>query len=124
MCLVSTSRVGFQGLGSLDITVKSATSLGRVLAPTWAMVGGVKGWGGYEVLSIEQYTQRYYDLLRERFRQNGQAFLDILAQEQTCILCYCRPNVFCHRHLAVDILERIAQRYAIPFVRGGEVSAT
>ncbi|HLY25954.1 MAG TPA: hypothetical protein VKQ72_06420 [Aggregatilineales bacterium] len=122
MCVVYTSRVGYRGPGGLDITVKSATVAGRILAPEWAMVGGVKGWGGYAKLSVEEYTRQFYDLLRSRFRQDSQAFLSLLNHEQLVTLCYCRPDVFCHRHLVVDILGKIAQARGLPFIRGGELA--
>src|SRR5260221_1877531 len=120
MCIVYTSRIGQANGSALDITVKSATGLGKVLAPTWELVGGVKGWKGYTQLSPEQYTERYYELLRARFRANSAAFLEILEREEIALACYCRQGVFCHRHLAVDILEKIAQSRGLPFVRGGE----
>ena len=51
-----TSRIGYRGECGLDITVKSATGLGRLLAPTWAMVGGVKDWQHYKALTPEEYA--------------------------------------------------------------------
>ncbi len=123
MVTVSTSRMGYTGAGGLDITVKSAVGLGKLLAPTWALVGGIKRWSRYPVLTPEAYTQRYYDLLRTRYQADTQSFLELLSQEQVVLLCYCPTGTFCHRHLAVDILEKIAQAKGIPFIRGGEVAA-
>lgn len=99
MVTVFTSRIGYSGSGALDTTVKSATGLGRVLAPTWALVGGLKGWCGYEALIPQAYTARYYALLRARYQTNRQPFLAILQQEQVVLLCYCRAHTFCHRHI-------------------------
>lgn len=121
MCVVYTSRIGFLGSGSLDITVKSGAGLGCALAPSWALVGGVKGWKGYEALSEQEYAARYYDLLRTRYRRDSRPFLEILREEQICLLCYCRPEAFCHRHLAVEILGKIAQASGLPFTPGGEL---
>jgi hypothetical protein len=36
-------------------------------------------------------------------------------------LCFCRAGTFCHRHLAVTVLEKIAQARGLPFMRGGEL---
>src|SRR2546423_4241366 len=120
MGTVFTSRIGYSGPDGLDTTVKSGAGLGTVLAPTWALVGGIKRWRGYEVLTPDDYTERYYDLLRARYLADQQPFLDILTQERVVMLCYC-ANTFCHRHLAADILDKIAQAKGIPFVRGGEI---
>src|SRR5258708_38983906 len=97
-----TSRIGYQGPDGLDITVKSATGIGRLLAPTWAMVGGVKHWNRYKTLTSEEYTALYYELLRNRFRADRQPFLDLVQREYLVLLCFCPVGAFCHRHLAVD----------------------
>ncbi len=118
---VATSRIGYSGAGGLNTTVKSATGLGLALAPTWELVGGIKRWADFARLTPNAYTERYYALLRARYQTNKQPFLDILAQETVVLLCYCRADTFCHRHLTVDILEKIAQANGIPFIRGGEL---
>src|SRR5258706_10083831 len=100
-----TSRIGYRGSDGQDITVKSATGIGKLLTPTWAMVGGVKHWKQYKALTPEDYTALYYDLLRSRFREDRQPFLDLIQRDQLVLLCFCPAGTFCHRHLAVDILE-------------------
>jgi hypothetical protein len=100
----------------LDTTVKSGAGLGKILAPTWDIVMGVKD--GH--ITPEQYTGRYLELLRQRFRRNKQEFLEILQHDQVTLLCYCRPGDFCHRHLAVDVLEKISARHGITCECGGE----
>src|SRR5258708_14303563 len=99
-----TSRIGYRGSDGQDITVKSATGIGRLLAPTWAMVGGVKHWQGYKALTPAQYTTLYYDLLRSRFRADRPSFLDLVQRERLVLLCFCPAGAFCHRHLAVNLL--------------------
>jgi hypothetical protein len=100
----------------LDTTVKSGTGLGKILAPTWHIVMGVKQ--GH--ITPEEYTERYLELLRQRFRRNKQEFLEILEYDQVTLLCYCRPGDFCHRHLAVDVLVKIAKHLGIECDMGGE----
>jgi hypothetical protein len=105
----------------LDITVKSGTGLGKLLAPTWDMVLGIKQGR----LSEVNYTGQYLDLLRHRYRQDRSGFIHILTPEDTVAIklaCYCKPHMFCHRYLAVEVLEKIAQAHGIPFEYGGEVS--
>jgi hypothetical protein len=124
MGTVYTSRIGYRGDAGLDITVKSAKGIGEILAPTWALVGGYKHWQGYTALTNEQYTNLYLDLLRSRYRTNEQAFIQLIQRPQLVLLCYCRSGVFCHRHLALDVLEKIANAKGLPFTRGGELSIT
>lgn len=130
MGVVFTSRISYRGPERLDITVKSGTGLGRILAPTWDMVLGVKaGYGdqrwqekAVQPMTETAYTERYYALLRKRYRENPDGFIELLRRDRVVLCCYCRADAFCHRHLAVDILEKIAQAKGIPFIRGGELS--
>jgi hypothetical protein len=121
MTTLFTSRIGYRGEDGLDITVKSATDFGRILAPTWRMVGGVKHWKQYKTLTTEEYRDLYYALLRSRFRADKQPFLDLLQRERLVLLCFCPAGAFCHRHLAVDILEKIATANRLTVTRGGEL---
>lgn len=103
----------------LDITVKSGQGVGRLLAPTWDMVLRLKRG----VLSQDAYQQSYLQLLRERFRQDRAGFLAILTPANADALhigCYCAPHTFCHRYLAVEVLDKIAQAHNIPFTYAGE----
>lgn len=115
--VVYTSRINYAGNSRLDITVKSGTGLGSVLAPTWDMVMGLKRG----TLTETQYTGQYLALTRERFANNRAPFYQILAMPEVVLCCFCQSGAFCHRHLAVDILEKIAMRREIEFVRGGEI---
>lgn len=118
MVTVYTSRVGSHDFDALDITIKSASTLeGKVLAPTWAMVMAHKAGA----VNDEQYTEDYYTLMRHRWQGQSFRFLRVLNRERIVLCCYCGKGKFCHRYLAVDILEKIAARYAIPFERGGEL---
>src|SRR5215475_2584125 len=118
MGTIYTSRIGYQGSSGLDSRVKSAEGIGKILAPTWALVGGHKHWQGKTPLTDEQYTDQYLDLLRTRYRANEQAFIDIIQREHVVLLCYCRSGIFCHRHLALGVLEKIAHAKGLPFTRG------
>jgi len=42
MGLIYTSRITYRGADRLDTTVKSGAGLGKLLAPTWDLVGGAK----------------------------------------------------------------------------------
>lgn len=117
MCRVCTGRVSYSGKDGLDITVKSGKGIGTVFAPTWDMVMGVKQGR----ITEAEYTEQFLNLLRERYRRDEAAFTEVLNREQIVLLCYCRAGVFCHRHLVVDVLEKIARAKGLSFERGGEV---
>lgn len=115
--MIYTGQIGHIQGPYLDITVKSGQGLGKLLAPTWEMVMGVKRG----TLSETAYREQYLDLLRSRYRQDRAGFVRLLS-EDVVLGCYCRPHSFCHRYLAVGVLEKIARAHSIPFVYGGEVS--
>ncbi|MEO1287742.1 MAG: hypothetical protein AAFV93_08230 [Chloroflexota bacterium] len=128
MVKIYTSRINNTDPDALNITVKSAsTAIGRYLAPSKSMVYGHKAGQGdarferYTPLSDEQYTERYYQLLRPRYRNNPKLFHDLLLQDKVILCCYCRAGDFCHRHLAADILMKIALAQDIPVELCGEI---
>lgn len=128
MLKLYTSRITNTDPAAIDITVKSAsTPIGRYLAPTKSMVYGHKAFTGdsrfsrYTPLSTEQYTERYYQLLRPRYQANPDIFHEALTRDKVILCCYCRAGNFCHRHLAADILFKIAQHEGISVKLGGEV---
>lgn len=130
MCVIYTSRISYTGLDRLDTTVKSGSGLGKLFAPTWELVGGIKHhetagadarWVKYTPLTQEEYSAGYYALLRVRYRKNAASFLELLDRERMTMCCYCAADRFCHRHLAVTILEKIAVANGLPFEIGGEL---
>ena len=69
-----------------------------------------------------RYTELYLDLLRERYRLNKKPFLDILDMRENVVLtCYCTSKAKCHRHLALDVLTKIAKHHKIPVATVGEL---
>jgi len=118
--IVKTGRVGDEGL---DITIKSAQGFGKQLAPTWELVGGHKRWAAeqagqsppawtlrYEAIDDAEYTQRYLELLRARYRVNRDEWHEFVrAHEEVTLLCYCAHGKFCHRDIAADVLEKVAR---------------
>ena len=80
-----TARVDYTGLESevvLNTTAKSANGLGRVFAPTWEMVTARKR----EEITWEQYTERYLNLLRERYQKNQPRFRETCEAEEIVLL--------------------------------------
>jgi uncharacterized protein YeaO (DUF488 family) len=125
---ISTSRITYSGSDRIDVTIKSASTIeGKLFAPTWEMVTGVKKYHGdtrfsnVKAISSEEYDQRYYQLLRDRYAKNKQVFIDLIHRESVVLCCYCNSPENCHRHLAVDILSKIAQAHDIAVKLGGEI---
>ena len=86
----------------LDITVKSGN---RAFAPTWKMVMGYKEGR----ISEEEYTNQYYQLMRESYLKNRKRWDEILSLDEIILACYCQAGSFCHRYLLKDILTDYGQ---------------
>lgn len=119
MTTIGTARINTSDPDALNTTVKSAsTSEGKALAPTWKMVMDSKN----ERITWEQYTEAYLTLLRKRYAKDKTPFLNILKQERVILTCFCQPTWNCHRHLAVDVLKKIADHHKLPIQIIGELS--
>lgn len=117
MTTLYTARITYSGLDRLDTTVKSAdTPLGKALAPVWAMVMSHKDG----TLTDSDYTEHYYTLLRRRYTANPSLFQSSFNNPELTLLCYCKVGVFCHRHLAKDILTKIGIANGLAVIDGGE----
>lgn len=111
MLRVYTAQIGkYHGADALDITIKSAPLEGRPFAPDrWDIVLGAKR--GH--LSQDAYRTYYLNLMRASYREQGEAWTNLLARDEVTLLCYCAPTVsFCHRRiLAHEILPALGARY-------------
>lgn len=132
---IYTARIGSGAPNLIDITVKSSSDLGKCFEPTWEMVGGHKHWRNlqkgitekswwskYEPMDDAQYTEAYKALLKARYKENPKPFLAYLELWQEISLgCYCKPGDFCHRHIALEMLQRLAtQVQGLELVYKGE----
>lgn len=93
-------RLPKDGLVAIDTTVKSGAIQ---LAPTWEMVLGIKKG----VLSQNDYSKQYRALLDYWWFQDPAFFDELLALPDVAFGCYCKPGVFCHRHLLVNFLAEV-----------------
>lgn len=124
ICRVGTGRIDYRGHSQqtvLNTTVKSGSGLGKVFAPTWDMVMGVK----QGKLTWEAYTEGYTQSMRRRYAQIPAAFLEALSCDELIVCCYCKDTHattrHCHRYLLVEILEKVARHHGIDFEYIGEV---
>ena len=114
---IATARidhVAAQGEKALNITVKSATGVGKLMAPKWDMVRDFKKGR----IDWAAYTAQYHKLLQGRYAANKPAFhqlIDETAASGKCLVLVCYCNVGhdcdeCHRFLMADYLEKIARK--------------
>ncbi len=88
---IYTAQYKYNGLDRLDVTVKGQDPLGKLFAPTWEMVMGIKN----NTMTQEQYTQRYVQMLTLVEWEE----LGLFAQQRgsVTLVCFCKPGAFCHR---------------------------
>lgn len=116
--IIATARINTTDPDALNITVKSAsTPEGRALAPTWKMVMASK----QGKITWEQYTEQYLALLRKRYAQDQTPFLNILKRKRVVLICYCTDWKHCHRFLAMQVLQKIADHHQIKIELEGEL---
>lgn len=103
-----TAQYRYSGPDRLDITVKGQDPIGKMFAPTWAMVMGLKDGK----LSWLDYCMKYADMMVESFIANQQKWLDMVNQEDTItFVCFCANPKSCHRHLLAVILQQLGAVY-------------
>lgn len=97
----------------IDITVKGGSPFG----PEWAWVFGTKDG----TMTEEEYTNLYLAKMRKLWKEEPEVFLELLSRDRIVLGCYCKPGVFCHRHILVDILLKIATALDIQATYMGEL---
>jgi len=102
--MLYTAQYRYSGRDRLDITVKGNDPAGKLYAPTWAMVKGVKDG----TLPESWYEETYYKLLIERWHTHGEEMarlVDMVKDRDITVVCFCPANTFCHRHLMVSFFK-------------------
>ncbi|SDL27923.1 DUF488 family protein [Halarsenatibacter silvermanii] len=114
MLKVYTAPMNYNGdKKTLDVTVKSGE---ETFAPTWAMVMKTKKGE----MSWAEYKKKYYEKMRESYRQNRERWQDLLEQEEIVLLCYCSSPESCHRRLLADMLVEAGAEYRGELAGGSE----
>lgn len=101
------------GIHFLDITVKSGDS---PFAPTWDFLMEYK-----KDLDEDKYIKKFTILMRKSYAGNKSRWLEVCNMEAVVLACYCKAGKFCHRHLVVDMLEKVCNNEGIDFERGEEL---
>lgn len=104
---VWTAQYNYKGLDRIDITVKSAIYPWNVFAPTWAMVMAYKNTGDESV-----YTEAYNKIIAGAFTLHEKELWELIHSDRTITLvCFCRPDDFCHRVLLAKHFEALGATY-------------
>ena len=99
----------------LDTTAKSGI---YAFAPDFGVVMAYKAGQVSEV----QYTDIYYARMRKSYRENRDKWDMLKEYPRLAVACYCKPGVFCHRHLFVDIIGKIFEADKVTMVLEGELT--
>jgi uncharacterized protein YeaO (DUF488 family) len=76
-----------------------------LLAPTWDLVMDIK----HGVIDNTEYEKRYLDLIDERNKNQEVSNLITSLPDQSFLLCYEKPNDYCHRHtLAIWVVTNLS----------------
>ena len=100
---VYTAQFSYKGANRLDVTVKGKSPF----APTWKMVMDYKN----KIITAEEYTKMYNDLMNKSYKNNRVEWDDLLARESVTLVCYCPSYKFCHRLLLAKRLVELGATY-------------
>lgn len=110
-----TAQYRYPGQDRLDITVKGNNIAGKLYAPTWDMVKGLKN----HLITEDAYTVGYYELLQDRWKKDWLDFrastirlvqmvsgggINNMPKRDLTLVCFCPKDTFCHRYLLVNWL--------------------
>jgi hypothetical protein len=83
----------------------------RVLTPPWPLYLNQKRG----VISIAQFIDEYKATLRSHYYDDLPVYFEFLTRSTATLTCWCGRSKFCHKHIAVDVLEVIAKYHKLPF---------
>ena len=110
MIQLYSDTIKYRGKDRVDITIKSAKGIGKLVCPTWLMVMNLKN----KIITEEQYTRDYFLSIENnipRFVRNLKRMAK-LSQTLTFV-CYCKVNSFCHRKL---LAKYLAENYDFKYL--------
>jgi uncharacterized protein YeaO (DUF488 family) len=117
--MLYTAQYRYSGPDRFAITVKAAKDdhpIGKIWAPTWDLVMGIKNGR----ISEKEYADQYYELLGVRWEDsitNAQmrVFITTAKRTDVTVVCFCKSGDFCHRYLLAGWLQH---NFQVPY--GGE----
>ena len=94
---IYTAQYRYSGTDRFDITVKGQDPLGKLFAPTWKMVMGIKNQTMAEYDYVMEYSKILVAALTDQDVVNR--VLQRFNNEMT-LVCFCPKGAFCHRYFA------------------------
>ena len=103
-----TAQYRYSGADRVDITVKGQHPIGKIFAPTWNMVMGLKnsdiGW--------MEYCIEYADMMAKSCHDKPVEWMSILKSNgPLTFVCFCKELQECHRWLLAGILQKMGAEY-------------
>jgi hypothetical protein len=106
-------KVKEAGIFFLDITAKSGI---LAFAPEFENVMRYKRGE----LTEEEYTQLYLERMVVSKQKYPMRWASLKNHPQMALACYCKPGVFCHRHLFAKLMTDHLAEQGIPVIHHGE----
>lgn len=103
------------GIEVINTTVKSGH---EAFAPTWALV---RAWQQGR-LTPEGYTAYYLERMEWSMRRHETYWRALESKPKIALACYCKPGVFCHRHVLAELVQEWMKKKNIPVEFKGELS--
>ena len=103
MPVIYTAQYRYSGPGRLDISMKGQDPIGKVFAPSKAIVYGYL----YKGMSKEQYTAEYRRLMSISWQQYNGIWQQVWAMPEVTFVCFCRAGEFCHRLILKDMFVEV-----------------
>jgi hypothetical protein len=103
--------------GYVVVNTTAGSNASHFLSPSWELVEGYKSG----TLDNRQYRDAYIKLMRKSYVERKEEWLSLLRKPRFAVACYCKSGVFCHRLIAVELLQAVANKHNIPFEYEGEI---
>lgn len=102
MLQVFTAHVSYRGPDRLNITALAQDPVGKYFAPTWDLVTRFKKHEIFE----EEFESLYRGQMHLSQLERPDRWQELLSRERVILVCFCRPDRFCHRFILANILEK------------------
>lgn len=102
-----------RGIQILDITAKGKSIFG----PSMSQVMDYK----QGLTTEEDYSRNYVARMEESKKRFPTRWEELLSYTDVAFACYCRPKVFCHRHLFKVIFEKYCSEKGYEVKQRGEI---
>jgi len=104
-----TAHHSYKGDDRIDITVKGQHPIGKIFAPTWDMVMGLKE----ERITWLEYCEKYADLMVKSLEEKPVEWISVIkyAKHPMTFVCFCKELKACHRWLLAGILQQRGAEY-------------